>query len=186
MSRGRRATRGLWRRWLGICLVGLVLAACQLGDSTYFDQSGADAESLAAIPGTHIVAGIGGPLEIRPGDHVQLLGLDTGSADVARVLVTVASRMHDGYIATARLSEMTPEDLDGYAPLANQVFSSSDGPIAILLDVVVPDHDITILTPILKFSVNGGSHQQERLMTNVRVCSRPSNYDDCPLIDPPR
>ncbi len=186
MRRASRAIHAAGWRWLGLFLIPVVLAACQFADSTYFDQSGSNSEGMAATPGTHVVAGVGGPLEIHPGDHVQLLGLDTGSTDVARVLVTVASRMHQAFIATARLPEMSPSDLSGYEPLANQVFSSSDGPIAILLDVVIPNHDVTILTPVLRFSVNGGPPQQERLMTNVGLCSRPSELDPCPAIDPPK
>jgi hypothetical protein len=82
---------------------------------------------------------------------------------------------------------MSTEDLAGYAPLAGQSFSASDGAIAILLEMVTPaGRDALVSVPILTFRVNDGLPQTERLMTNILICSRPDELDPCPSIDPPR
>lgn len=64
--------------------------------------------------------------------------------------------------------------------------SSSNGAIAVLLEIVTPNHDVNISTPVLTFSVNGGSPQRERLMTNVRICSTARETDPCPPVDAPQ
>ena len=100
-------------------------------------------------------------------------------------LVAGSNAIHGGFIGVARQPEMTADNLAGYGTLANQTSSSADGAIAVLLEIVTPNHDFNISAPVLTFSVNGGSAQRERLMTNVRVCSTTFETDPCPSVDAP-
>lgn len=166
-------------------LLGVVLAACTgAATSTYFDQPSSNGESGAVTPGIHAFTGVGGILEVRPGDRVRFLAVEAGG-DVTRVRIGVLDSVSGGVFGVARANEMSPGDLAGYETLSDREFSSADGPLTILLEVTMPSHDVNIVAPVVAFSVNEGPSQHERLLTSVRLCARPSEADACDTPDPP-
>lgn len=165
-------------------LVAGVLAACNVGaTSTYFAQPSSNGESGAVVPGTDAFAGVGGVLEVRSNDRVRFLAVDAGG-DVSKVLVGLLNGS-GGVFGVARGNELSSSDLAGYHTLDNREFSSTDGPLAILLEVTMPSHDVDIVAPVVTFEVNDGPPQHERLLTSVRLCARASESEPCATPDPP-
>jgi len=55
-----------------------------------------------------------------------------------------------------------------------------------LTPLLVLDHDVTFEQIRLRFAVNGGQEQIQRVPTVARVCSTPDISVGCPAPDPPR
>ena len=125
-------------------LVALLLASCRAGDSNYFPQTSAAAQSGTAPVGTKVYAGIAS-LEIQPGDHVTFDSLETSTPGVRALVAPL--RATSGGIGLARATELTASDLAPYRDLGGPSFTAEDGPIGILVEITTLATQVDIVSP---------------------------------------
>jgi len=178
------------RRWAAgaiaalAAIVGVALAATALRstpvDSTYFGTFDSVAVTSPARPGERVYVGVD-PVEVKPGDRVRFVSIDGGPA-VTRGLAAALTRT-PGAIAVLREEDLGPQELDSYQALPTGDWSAADGPIGIVIEVVMSTTTTTITRPELTFVVNGGSPEHIHFPVAARLCLPPP--DGPATCDPP-
>ena len=167
-------------------LAALILAACSVAESSYFDLGeSADSVSLPVPSGQTAYVGVG-DVSVMPPDEVRFVrgeAVGPGQLDEVRFLI-VPLRETTGGIGAITEADLGPNELDPYRPLEGAVFTSGAGSLAVVL-VVAVERDIVFEYVRIYFSVNGGPEQVQRLRTAGRLCAG-DVMRDCPAPDPPR
>jgi len=153
-------------------------------DSEYFGPFESIAVTSPAGPGERVYVGID-PMEVKPGDRVKFVSVDGGPA-MTRALAAALARTPGG-IGVLRGKDLAPRELDAYQALPTGEWSAADGPIALIIEVVMPTATLTITRPELTFIVNDGPPQHVHFPVAARFCLPPP---DGPVIcdspEPPR
>ncbi len=165
-------------------VAGVVLAAIALrsepADSTYFGPFDSVAVTSPARPGERVYVGVD-TVEVKPGDRVRFVSIDGGPA-VTRGLAAALTRT-PGAIAVLREKDLGPQELDSYQALPTGDWSAADGPIGLVIEVVMPSATTTITLPELMFVVNQGPPQRIHFPVAARLCLPPP--DGPATCDPP-
>jgi hypothetical protein len=152
-------------------------------DSNYFGPFEAVAVTSPAGAGERVYVGVD-PMEIKPGDRVKFVSVDGGPA-VTRALAAALARTPGG-IGVLRGKDLAPRELDSYQVLPTGEWSAADGPIALIIEVVMPSATLTITRPELTFTVNGGPPQHVHFPVAARLCLPPPDGPaTCDSPDPP-
>jgi hypothetical protein len=170
-----------------IVVGGVVFIAAALwlttADSTYFGSFDSAAVAGPADPGERVYVGLG-PFEVKPGDQVRFVSVNAGPA-VPRALA-VSLRRSGGHIMIMNEKDLAPGDLSSYQILPTTEWSTADGLISLVMEVVMPTTTVTISRPELTFTVNGGPPQRLHFPIAARICLRPASGPfECDSPEPP-
>jgi hypothetical protein len=168
-------------------VIGIALAATALrsapADSTYFGPFNSVAVTSPARPGERVYVGVD-PMQVRPGDRVKFVSVD-GGPSVTRALAAALTGTPGG-IGVLREKDLAPRELDSYQALPTGEWSAADGPIGLVIEIVMPATTTTISRPELTFTVNGGPPQRIHFPVAARLClAPPDGPTTCDPPDPP-
>ena len=127
----------------GVAALASVLRPAAV-DSDYFGPFESVAVTSPAGPGERVYVGVD-PMEVKPGDRVKFVSVDGGPA-VTRALAAALARTPGG-IGVLRGKDLAPGELDSYQVLPTAEWSAADGPIALIIEVVMPTATLTITGP---------------------------------------
>lgn len=149
--------------------------------SGYFDQPSSVALSGLGSNGERFYVGLA-QLEVRQGDRVQLIALD----GVPPTAEPVVARLRDTSSAIGVLQADQMDHLDAYKSLRGATMTAEDGPFQVLVVIAASGVDLSLSGPVLRFSINDGDAQAQRLLVNVLLCAHEAHPDtQCPTPEPP-
>jgi hypothetical protein len=160
----------------------IALRPLSIPSTGYFDQQSSTALSGLGSDEERFYVGLA-QLEVKPGDSVQLTGLD----GLPSTATPVFARLSETSAAIGVLQEKLMDHIEAYKPLAGATLTARDGPFQVLAVLPAASTDVVLSGLLLRFSVNGQPVESERLLVNVLICSRQIHADgQCAPPNPPK